>query len=71
MKLLIGMICTVSVVVAGETSTARIQEAATKAVAIVQKSQKNWYTKQSCFSCHQQVLPALAFRSAREHGHPG
>jgi ankyrin repeat protein len=53
---------------AGEPSTARIQEAATKAVAIVQKSQKNWYTKQTCFSCHQQVLPALAFQAAREHG---
>ena len=70
MKLLIGMMCAGSVVVAGETSTARIQEAATKAIAIIQNSQKNWYARQSCFSCHQQVLPALAFRSAREHGIP-
>jgi ankyrin repeat protein len=53
---------------AGEPSTARIQEAATKAVAIVQKSQKNWHTRQTCFYCHQQVLPALAFQAAREHG---
>ena len=41
-----------------------------KAVAIIQKSQINWYTKESCFSCHQQVFPALAFRYAREHGIP-
>jgi ankyrin repeat protein len=68
MKLWIGVVCWVSAMWAGEPSTARIQEAATKAVAIVQKSQKNWHTRQTCFSCHQQVLPALAFQAAREHG---
>jgi ankyrin repeat protein len=68
MKLLAGMLCLVSVAWAGEFSTARIQEAATNAVALIQKSQKNWYAKESCFSCHQQVFPALAFRVAREHG---
>jgi ankyrin repeat protein len=47
-----------------------VQEAATKAVAIIQKSQKNWYMKESCFSCHQQLFPAIAFRYAREHGIP-
>ena len=70
MKLLFGMICSVSAVLAGDASVARIRESATKAVAMIQKSQQNWYAKQSCFSCHQQVLPALAFRSAREHGIP-
>jgi N-acyl-D-amino-acid deacylase len=60
--------CSISAAWAGERSTARIQEAATKAVSLIQKSQKNWYTKQSCVSCHQQVFPALAFRVAREHG---
>jgi len=68
MKLWIGTVCLVSAAWAGDNSTARIQEAATKAVAIIQNSQKNWYAKQSCFSCHQQVLPALAFLIAREHG---
>ena len=68
MKVLIGVMCSVSAVWAGDASTARIQQAATKAVAIIQKSQKNWYAKQSCFSCHQQLLPAVAFRFAREHG---
>src|SRR5271168_970331 len=70
MKLWIGTVCLVSAAWAGDNSTARIQEAATKAVAIIQKSQKNWYAKQSCFSCHQQVLPAVAFRLAGEHGIP-
>jgi ankyrin repeat protein len=70
MKLWIGLLCSVPALWAGDTSTARIQEAATKAVAIIQKSQQNWYAKHSCFSCHQQVLPALAFRFAREHGVP-
>jgi ankyrin repeat protein len=70
MKLWVGIVCSVSALWAGDNSATRIQEAATKAVAIIQKSQKNWYTKQSCFSCHQQVFPALAFRSAREHGIP-
>jgi hypothetical protein len=51
-----------------DTSSTQIRDAATKAVAIIQKSQANWYTKASCASCHQQVLPALAFQSAREHG---
>jgi len=70
MKLWLGVLCSVSALWAGDTSTARIQAAAAKAVAIIQKSQQNWYTKQSCFSCHQQVFPALAFRFAREHGIP-
>src|SRR5580698_4668463 len=70
MKSWIGILCSVSVVWAGDISTTRIRTAATKAVAIIQKSQKNWYAKESCFSCHQQVLPAIAFRYAREHGIP-
>ncbi len=70
MKLWLSMLYAISAVHAGEPSAARIQEAATKAVAIIQQSQKGWYTKQSCASCHQQILPALAFRAAREHGIP-
>lgn len=70
MKLWIVIVCSVTAGLAGDASTARIQQAATKAVAIIQKSQKDWYTKASCFSCHQQVFPALAFRYAREHGIP-
>ncbi|PWU09594.1 MAG: hypothetical protein C5B51_05960 [Terriglobia bacterium] len=51
-----------------DASVVQIREAATKAVALIQKSQKDWYRKQSCTSCHNQDLPALAFRVAREHG---
>jgi ankyrin repeat protein len=70
MKLWIGILCSASVALAADASPARLREAATKAVVIVQKSQKNWYSKASCYSCHQQVLPALAFKYAREHGIP-
>ena len=46
----------------------RIHNAASKAVGLLQSTQKDWFTKQSCNSCHQQILPAMAVRAAREHG---
>jgi ankyrin repeat protein len=70
MKLCVLVFCSISVLRADDAQTARIRDAAAKAVALIQRSQKNWPSKQSCFSCHQQVLPALAFRAAREHGIP-
>src|ERR1700683_740270 len=70
MKLYLGILCSISAVWAGDASSARIRDAAAKAVAMIQKSQEGWSSKQSCVSCHQQVLPALAFRAAREHGIP-
>src|SRR5215471_11243680 len=51
-------------------SAQNIRGAAAKGLGLIQKSQKDWYSKQSCTSCHQQVLPALAFRIARLHGVP-
>ena len=69
MKPLIGILCCCAALWAAD-DTARIREAATKAVAVIQNSQKTWPTKQSCYSCHQQVLPSWAFRAAREHGIP-
>ena len=68
MKLCIALLCSASALWAADPSAAEIRQAATRAVTLIQSSQKNWYYKQSCFSCHQQVLPALAFRAAREHG---
>src|SRR5579862_3210736 len=62
------LLLSISAASAADSSAVRIQEAATKAVALIQKSQKTWYTKERCFSCHQQVFPSLAFRVAREHG---
>jgi ankyrin repeat protein len=70
MKLCVLILCSISVLWADDVSSTRIREAATKGVALIQKSQKSWPSKQSCYSCHQQVLPALAFRAAREHGIP-
>src|ERR1017187_674745 len=70
MKFCLGILCSMSVIWAGDTPATSIRDAAAKAVSMIQKSQKNWYAKQSCDSCHQQLLPALAFRAAREHGIP-
>jgi ankyrin repeat protein len=49
-----------------------VREAATRAVAAIQKAQSPWFTanKQVCASCHHQYQPAIAFRTAREHGIP-
>src|SRR5258708_31935572 len=62
------LVACVAPLCARDTTPAQIRQAATKALAVIQNSQKTWYTKQSCLSCHQQVFPALAFRAAREHG---
>lgn len=57
-------------VAAQDEADARVRDAATRAVAAIQKAQATWYTtnKQVCASCHHQYQPALAFRAAREHG---
>ena len=71
MKLFLGILCSISAAWASDDVwAARIREAATKAVALIQNSRTTRFSKQSCFSCHQQVLPALAFRAARQHGIP-
>jgi cbb3-type cytochrome oxidase cytochrome c subunit len=69
-KIGFGIVCCIASAWAADTTPARIRQAATKAVVNIQMSQKTWYLKQSCVSCHQQVFPALAFRAAREHGIP-
>jgi ankyrin repeat protein len=48
----------------------RIREAAARNLALFQASQKHWFEVQRCDSCHHQYQPALAYRSAREHGIP-
>jgi hypothetical protein len=57
MRLWFGVLCSISVALAGDASTARIQEAAAKAVALIQKSQKNWYVKASCFPAINKSCP--------------
>ena len=68
MRLLTGMLCVTTALSAAETGSDHIRDAATRAIALLQSSQKDWYAKQSCESCHHQIMPALAFRVAREHG---
>jgi hypothetical protein len=59
----LGIFCLASAVVwAGDSA----RDAAVKGIALIQASQKTW--TQACDSCHQQLLPPLAFRTARDHG---
>jgi len=66
----IFLLCCASVLRGGDASSAQIRDAATRAVTLLQASQKTWYSKIGCHSCHHQFLPALAFQAAREHGVP-
>ena len=68
MRFLSGVLCVATILSAAEATSDQIREAATRAIALLQSSQKDWYAKQSCESCHHQILPAIAFRVAREHG---
>src|ERR1700719_5343292 len=70
MRTLAGMLCVATALTAAEATSDHIRDAATRAIALLQTSQKDWYAKQSCESCHHQILPAIAFRVAREHGIP-
>jgi N-acyl-D-amino-acid deacylase len=47
-----------------------VRASAAKAVAVVQKSSSGWFRKQSCVSCHHQMLPLMALKRVREHGVP-
>jgi ankyrin repeat protein len=71
MRLRIAILCLIPAACwATDIPGARIRDAAGRAITLVQSTQKTWYAKQSCHSCHHQFLPALAFRAAREHGVP-
>ncbi len=49
---------------------AQIRSAAAKAVQVIQTSQANWVTNQTCASCHHSTLPVLALTAARQNGIP-
>jgi ankyrin repeat protein len=70
MRLFVLSVFLVPVIFGAEMGPDHIRQSASKALAVIQHSQQNWYAKQSCYSCHQQVLPAMAFRAARQHGIP-
>ena len=70
MRLLLGIALSIAVLPGADAPADRVREAAKQAIGLIQKSQVTWYKKQSCTSCHNQLLPAMAFRAAREHGIP-
>lgn len=55
---------------AQEADPVRVKEAASRALAAIQKAQAPWYSanRQVCASCHHQYQPALATRVARDYG---
>lgn len=67
-SLLAAALC--SAALAHAADPAQIRSAATRALSLMQASQKNWFDQQNCNSCHHQYQPALAFREARAHGIP-
>jgi ankyrin repeat protein len=51
----------------GETE---LRAASAKAIKIIQRSQVVWYQRETCASCHHQLLPEISFNLARERGVP-
>ncbi|MEK6325325.1 MAG: ankyrin repeat domain-containing protein [Acidobacteriota bacterium] len=49
---------------------AGLRAASAKAIKLVQHSQVVWYKKQTCTSCHHQLLPEIPIKLARERGVP-
>jgi ankyrin repeat protein len=64
------LLCVATAAWGSDATPDHIRDAASRALALIQSSQKDWYKKQSCNSCHQQLLPAIAFEAARVHGIP-
>lgn len=70
MRTCIGVLCAVWLAWGANPSQDLIRNAAARSLALFQASQKTWYSKTQCNSCHHQYQAALAYRSAREHGIP-
>lgn len=51
----------------GETE---LRAASAKAIKVIQHSQVVWYQRETCASCHHQLLPEISFNLARERGVP-
>jgi ankyrin repeat protein len=47
-----------------------LQNAAAKAITLIQRSQAVWSTREVCSSCHHQLLPEIPLKLARERGIP-
>lgn len=65
---LICLVLGAPLAMAAEPSSLQIRDSVTRAAGILQQSQKTWFHKQSCSSCHQQYLPAGAIQLALQHG---
>jgi len=51
----------------GETE---LRAASAKAISLIQHSQVIWYQRETCTSCHHQLLPEISINLARERGVP-
>jgi hypothetical protein len=51
----------------GETE---LRAASAKAIRLIQHSQVIWYQRETCTSCHHQLLPEISINLARERGVP-
>lgn len=69
-RITVSLLCAVSTLWGADVQRDRLRDAATRALTLFQQSQKGWYAKQTCASCHHQYQPALAYREAWEHGIP-
>lgn len=45
-----------------------LRAASAKAIQLIQHAQGGWYKKETCSSCHHQLLPEIPFSLARERG---
>jgi ankyrin repeat protein len=63
-----ALIALLTVATAQAASPDAIRLAVTKAVALMQASQKEWDEGWACASCHHQYLTAIAYESARHYG---
>jgi ankyrin repeat protein len=70
MRASVLILCSILAARASDLSSESVKSAAVRAIGRLQASQKQWFSVETCTSCHHQLLPALAYRSAREHGMP-
>ena len=52
----------------GAFTEADVRAAAAKAIKLIQRSQQIWATKETCSSCHHQLLPEIPLSLARQRG---
>src|SRR5258708_15621705 len=55
---------------AGAVGETDLRTASARAIKLIQHSQVVWYQRETCTSCHHQLLPEISFNLARERGVP-